>query len=174
MKKKRISILKKARIANGRSRKCKQCKYKSACHATQLCSRFELEVCSNGFIDGYLKGYKQALKDEDIRQYIHSSVETPNRRYIYLFCIDPINPAPVHINLVRFYNDGVVPAECEFKDENYQYLPLFWIYRDDLFKVLKYKRWQTKFEKEAQYRAWASFSDYAEYKAKGQRKSIND
>lgn len=173
MKKKNISILDKAKIANGRSRKCKKCKCKSSCHLYPLCTPHELEICSQGFIDGYQKGYRQAQKDDDVRQFIHSAAETPNRRSIYLFCIDPIDLSPVHINLVRFSSDGIIPAECVIKDDKYQYLPIFWIYRDDLFKVLKYNRWKTDFEATAQYRAWGAFPDYKECKAKGQRKRIN-
>ena len=48
------SIRIRAAIASGRSMMCKNCKYKTP----TICSPTMLAICHEGFIRGYIKGYK--------------------------------------------------------------------------------------------------------------------
>lgn len=56
MQKERLSLHDKAKQANGRSHQCEQCPFKP-------CSLVQAHVCANAFIEGYLKGYRQAKKE---------------------------------------------------------------------------------------------------------------
>lgn len=54
---KRLSLEDKAKIANGNERHCRQCNHR-------VCPDGLLEVCSEAFIRGYKKGYKQSQKEQ--------------------------------------------------------------------------------------------------------------
>jgi hypothetical protein len=54
-KKKALSLRDKAKVASGRSRACNTCPFVP-------CSLVLSRVCKNSFIDGYLKGYRQAKR----------------------------------------------------------------------------------------------------------------
>ena len=56
---KRLSLEDKAKIANGNERHCRQCNHR-------VCPDGLLEVCSEAFIRGYKKGYKQHIQGEHI------------------------------------------------------------------------------------------------------------
>ena len=57
---KRLSLEDKAKIANGNERHCRQCNHR-------VCPDGLLEVCSEAFIRGYKKGYKQSQKEQKER-----------------------------------------------------------------------------------------------------------
>ena len=52
------TLEKKALKANGNSRSCTKCSFYNYCMRDNL-----IEICSKGFIEGYMKGYRRALKD---------------------------------------------------------------------------------------------------------------
>ena len=56
MKKENKSVEQMAKKANGRSRACKDCSLFMDCNKTAQ------KICSDAFIEGYIKGYKQAKK----------------------------------------------------------------------------------------------------------------
>ena len=56
MEKAKKSIEQMAKEANGRSKACKDCSLFMDCNKTTQ------KICSDAFIEGYIKGYKQAKK----------------------------------------------------------------------------------------------------------------
>lgn len=54
--KKVLSLRDKAKAANGRSHACESCPFVP-------CSLVLSKACSSAFMDGYLKGYRQAKKE---------------------------------------------------------------------------------------------------------------
>ena len=50
------SVKQMAKEANGRSRACAKCSLR------MTCTDIDTEICNNAFIEGYVKGYKQAKK----------------------------------------------------------------------------------------------------------------
>ena len=56
MEKAKKSIEQMAKEANGRSRACKDCSLFMNCNKTKQ------KICRDAFIEGYIKGYKQAKK----------------------------------------------------------------------------------------------------------------
>ena len=50
------SVRKMAKEANGRSRACAKCSLR------MTCTDIDTEICNNAFIEGFMKGYKQAKK----------------------------------------------------------------------------------------------------------------
>lgn len=51
---KKLSVLDKARQANGRSRACQKCRFYMNMANIEVC-----KVCANAFVDGYQKGWKE-------------------------------------------------------------------------------------------------------------------
>ena len=45
-----------AKEANGRSRACVKCSLR------MTCTDIDTEICNNAFVEGFMKGYKQAKK----------------------------------------------------------------------------------------------------------------
>ena len=56
MKKAKKSVEQMAKEANGRSRAC------VICSIRMKCTMITQKICSNAFIEGYIKGYKKAMK----------------------------------------------------------------------------------------------------------------
>ncbi len=56
MEKAKKSVEQMAKEANGRSMACKDCSL------FMKCSMIAQKICSDAFIEGYIKGYKQAKK----------------------------------------------------------------------------------------------------------------
>ena len=50
------SVEQMAKEANGRSRACAKCSLR------MTCTDIDTEICNNAFIEGFMKGYKQAKK----------------------------------------------------------------------------------------------------------------
>ena len=50
------SIEQMAKEANGRSRACVKCSLR------MTCTDIDTEICNNAFVEGFVKGYKQAKK----------------------------------------------------------------------------------------------------------------
>ena len=50
------SVKKMAKEANGRSRACAKCSLR------MTCTDIDTEICGNAFVEGFVKGYKQAKK----------------------------------------------------------------------------------------------------------------
>ena len=50
------SVVKMAKEANGRSQACAKCSLR------MTCTDIDTEICNNAFIEGFMKGYKQAKK----------------------------------------------------------------------------------------------------------------
>lgn len=56
MEKEKKSVERMAKEANGRSRACKDCSL------FMKCDMITQKICSDAFIEGYIKGYKQGRK----------------------------------------------------------------------------------------------------------------
>ena len=52
------SVAQMAKEANGRSRACRKCSER------MTCTFIDREMCRNAFVEGFVKGYKQAKKDK--------------------------------------------------------------------------------------------------------------
>lgn len=52
------TLKKKAQKANAMSRMCKNCKFRKL----PLCNPTVIDICSNAYIEGFMKGYKKADK----------------------------------------------------------------------------------------------------------------
>ena len=57
MEKTKKSVEQMAKEANGRSRAC------NICHLFMKCNMVTQKICSDAFIEGYIKGYKQGKKE---------------------------------------------------------------------------------------------------------------
>lgn len=165
--KKGYQIIEAAKTSNGRSRSCGKCNHRP-------CNESLGRLCSSQFLDGFVKGYKEAVADskEDLLSIIHPATETPNRQTIYLFCLDPRSDEPLEMKQVRFLSNGVKPAECELDSDGVQVLPLFWITKKDFLKLLRYSEWAKEFEARSESYAWAAFPDYREYKKNRHAKRV--
>ena len=56
MEKAKKSVEQMAKEANGRSRACAKCSLR------MTCTDIDTEICCNAFVEGFVKGYKQAKK----------------------------------------------------------------------------------------------------------------
>lgn len=74
-----------------------------------------------------------------LRSLWHPSTESPGRKSVYiLFKVKGHSRFLCH--LTRFRNDGVVPAEAEFKmDDGTQKLAVAWAYADELTSTITEK-----------------------------------
>lgn len=144
---KRLSLEDKAKIANGNERHCRQCNH-------HVCPDGLLKVCSEAFIRGYKKGYKQNQKEqkERIDKILHPVTEPCGSNAIFVFFRDvrsgELQPYIEDMRMpdARRYQDiGSIRFPPE-KDEP-QKLQIAWCYPKDLVELLGYDKKYADFER---------------------------
>lgn len=144
---KRLSLEDKAKIANGNERHCRQCNH-------HVCPDGLLKVCSEAFIRGYKKGYKQNQKEqkERIDKILHPVTEPCGSNAIFVFFRDvrsgELQPYIEDMRMpdAKCYQDiGSIRFSPE-KDEP-QKLQIAWCYPKDLVKLLGYDKKYADFER---------------------------
>lgn len=144
---KRLSLEDKAKIANGNERHCRQCNH-------HVCPDGFLKVCSEAFIRGYKKGYKQNQKEqkERIDKILHPVTEPCGSNAIFVFFRDvrsgELQPYIEDMRMPdakRYQDIGSISFFPE-KDEP-QKLQIAWCYPKDLVKLLGYDKKYADFER---------------------------
>lgn len=144
---KRLSLEDKAKIANGNERHCRQCNHR-------VCPDGLLEVCSEAFIRGYKKGYKQNQKEqkERIDKILHPVTEPCGSNAIFVFFRDvrsgELQPYIEDMRMPdakRYQDIGSIRFSQE-KDEP-QKLQIAWCYPKDLVELLGYDKKYADFER---------------------------
>ena len=144
---KRLSLEDKAKIANGNERHCRQCNH-------HVCPDGFLKVCSEAFIRGYKKGYKQNQKEqkERIDKILHPVTEPCGSNAIFVFFRDvrsgELQPYIEDMRMpdAKCYQDiGSIRFSPE-KDEP-QKLQIAWCYPKDLIELLGYDKKYADFER---------------------------
>ena len=144
---KRLSLEDKAKIANGNERHCRQCNH-------HVCPDGFLKVCSEAFIRGYKKGYKQNQKEqkERIDKILHPVTEPCGSNAIFVFFRDvrsgELQPYIEDMRMpdAKCYQDiGSIRFSPE-KDEP-QKLQIAWCYPKDLVELLGYDKKYADFER---------------------------
>ena len=144
---KRLSLEDKAKIANGNERHCRQCNH-------HVCPDSFLKVCSEAFIRGYKKGYKQNQKEqkERIDKILHPVTEPCGSNAIFVFFRDvrsgELQPYIEDMRMpdAKCYQDiGSIKFSPE-KDEP-QKLQIAWCYPKDLVELLGYDKKYADFER---------------------------
>ena len=144
---KRLSLEDKARIANSNERHCRQCNHR-------VCPDGLLKLCSEAFIRGYKKGYKQNQKEqkERIDKILHPVTEPCGSNAIFVFFRDvrsgELQPYIEDMRMpdAKCYQDiGSIRFSPE-KDEP-QKLQIAWCYPKDLVKLLGYDKKYADFER---------------------------
>ena len=144
---KRLSLEDKAKIANGNERHCRQCNH-------HVCPDGFLKVCSEAFIRGYKKGYKQNQKEqkERIDKILHPVTEPCGSNAIFVFFRDvrsgELQPYIEEMRMPdakRYQDIGSISFFPE-KDEP-QKLQIAWCYPKDLVKLLGYDKKYADFER---------------------------
>lgn len=144
---KRLSLEDKAKIANGNERHCRQCNHR-------VCPGGLLEVCSEAFIRGYKKGYKQNQKEqkERIDNILHPVTEPCGSNAIFVFFRDvrsgELQPYIEDMRMPdakRYQDIGSIRFSPE-KDEP-QKLQIAWCYPKDLVELLGYDKKYADFER---------------------------
>ena len=144
---KRLSLEDKAKIANGNERHCRQCNH-------HVCPDGFLKVCSEAFIRGYKKGYKQNQKEqkERIDKILHPVTEPCGSNAIFVFFRDvrsgELQPYIEEMRMPdakRYQDIGSISFFPE-KDEP-QKLQIAWCYPKDLIELLGYDKKYADFER---------------------------
>ena len=143
----RLSLEDKARIANSNERHCTKCNHR-------VCPDGLLKLCSEAFIRGYKKGYKQNQKEqkERIDKILHPVTEPCGSNAIFVFFRDvrsgELQPYIEDMRMpdAKCYQDiGSIRFSPE-KDEP-QKLQIAWCYPKDLVKLLGYDKKYADFER---------------------------
>ena len=144
---KRLSLEDKAKMANGNERHCRQCNHR-------VCPDGLLKLCSEAFIRGYKKGYKQNQKEqkERIDKILHPVTEPCGSNAIFVFFRDvrsgELQPYIEDMRMPdakRYQDIGSIKFSPE-KDEP-QKLQIAWCYPKDLVKFLGYDKKYADFER---------------------------
>ena len=144
---KRLSLEDKAKIANGNERHCRQCNHR-------VCPDGLLKLCSEAFIRGYKKGYKQNQKEqkERIDKILHPVTEPCGSNAIFVFFRDvrsgELQPYIEEMRMPdakRYQDIGSISFFPE-KDEP-QKLQIAWCYPKDLIELLGYDKKYADFER---------------------------
>ena len=144
---KRLSLEDKAKMANGNERHCRKCNH-------HVCPDGLLELCSEAFIRGYKKGYKQNQKEqkERIDKILHPVTEPCGSNAIFVFFRDvrsgELQPYIEDMRMpdAKCYQDiGSIKFSPE-KDEP-QKLQIAWCYPKDLIELLGYDKKYADFER---------------------------
>ena len=144
---KRLSLEDKARIANGKERHCTKCNHR-------ICPDGLLKLCSEAFIRGYKKGYKQNQKEqkERIDKILHPVTEPCGSNAIFVFFRDvrssELQPYIEDMRMPdakRYQDIGSIKFSPE-KDEP-QKLQIAWCYPKDLIELLGYDKKYADFER---------------------------
>ena len=144
---KRLSLEDKAKMANGNERHCRQCNHR-------VCPDGLLKLCSESFIRGYKKGYKQNQKEqkERIDKILHPVTEPCGSNAIFVFFRDvrsgELQPYIEDMRMPdakRYQDIGSIKFSPE-KDEP-QKLQIAWCYPKDLVKLLGYDKKYADFER---------------------------
>ena len=144
---KRLSLEDKAKIANGNERHCRKCNHR-------VCPDSLLKLCSEAFIRGYKKGYKQNQKEqkERIDKILHPVTEPCGSNAIFVFFRDvrsgELQPYIEEMRMPdakRYQDIGSISFFPE-KDEP-QKLQIAWCYPKDLIELLGYDKKYADFER---------------------------
>ena len=144
---KRLSLEDKARIANSNERHCTKCNHR-------VCPDSLLKLCSEAFIRGYKKGYKQNQKEqkERIDKILHPVTEPCGSNAIFVFFRDvrsgELQPYIEDMRMPdakRYQDIGSISFFPE-KDEP-QKLQIAWCYPKDLIELLGYDKKYADFER---------------------------
>ena len=144
---KRLSLEDKARIANSNERHCTKCNHR-------VCPDSLLKLCSEAFIRGYKKGYKQNQKEqkERIDKILHPVTEPCGSNAIFVFFRDvrsgELQPYIEEMRMPdakRYQDIGSIKFSPE-KDEP-QKLQIAWCYPKDLVELLGYDKKYADFER---------------------------
>ena len=144
---KRLSLEDKARIANSNERHCTKCNHR-------VCPDSLLKLCSEAFIRGYKKGYKQNQKEqkERIDKILHPVTEPCGSNAIFVFFRDvrsgELQPYIEDMRMPdakRYQDIGSIRFFPE-KDEP-QKLQIAWCYPKDLVELLGYDKKYADFER---------------------------
>ena len=144
---KRLSLEDKAKMANGNERHCRQCNHR-------VCPDGLLKLCSEAFIRGYKKGYKQNQKEqkERIDKILHPVTEPCGSNAIFVFFRDvrsgELQPYIEDMRMPdakRYQDIGSIKFSLE-KDEP-QKLQIAWCYPKDLIELLGYDKKYADFER---------------------------
>ena len=144
---KRLSLEDKARIANSNERHCTKCNHR-------VCPDSLLKLCSEAFIRGYKKGYKQNQKEqkERIDKILHPVTEPCGSNAIFVFFRDvrsgALQPYIEEMRMPdakRYQDIGSIRFSPE-KDEP-QKLQIAWCYPKDLVELLGYDKKYADFER---------------------------
>ena len=144
---KRLSLEDKARIANSNERHCTKCNHR-------VCPDSLLKLCSEAFIRGYKKGYKQNQKEqkERIDKILHPVTEPCGSNAIFVFFRDvrsgELQPYIEDMRMPdakRYQDIGSIRFSPE-KDEP-QKLQIAWCYPKDLIELLGYDKKYADFER---------------------------
>ena len=143
----RLSLEDKARIANSNERHCTKCNHR-------VCPDSLLKLCSEAFIRGYKKGYKQNQKEqkERIDKILHPVTEPCGSNAIFVFFRDvrsgELQPYIEDMRMPdakRYQDIGSIRFSPE-KDEP-QKLQIAWCYPKDLIELLGYDKKYADFER---------------------------
>ena len=143
----RLSLEDKARIANSNERHCTKCNHR-------VCPDSLLKLCSEAFIRGYKKGYKQNQKEqkERIDKILHPVTEPCGSNAIFVFFRDvrsgELQPYIEEMRMPdakRYQDIGSISFFPE-KDEP-QKLQIAWCYPKDLIELLGYDKKYADFER---------------------------
>ena len=143
----RLSLEDKARIANSNERHCTKCNHR-------VCPDSLLKLCSEAFIRGYKKGYKQNQKEqkERIDKILHPVTEPCGSNAIFVFFRDvrsgELQPYIEDMRMPdakRYQDIGSISFFPE-KDEP-QKLQIAWCYPKDLIELLGYDKKYADFER---------------------------
>ena len=144
---KRLSLEDKARIANSNDSHCTKCNHR-------VCPDSLLKLCSEAFIRGYKKGYKQNQKEqkERIDKILHPVTEPCGSNAIFVFFRDvrsgELQPYIEEMRMPdakRYQDIGSISFFPE-KDEP-QKLQIAWCYPKDLIELLGYDKKYADFER---------------------------
>ena len=144
---KRLSLEDKAKIANGKERHCTKCNHR-------ICPDGLLKLCSEAFIRGYKKGYKQNQKEqkERIDKILHPVTEPCGSNAIFVFFRDvrssELQPYIKEMRMpdAKCYQDIGSISFFQEKDEP-QKLQIAWCYPKDLIELLGYDKKYADFER---------------------------
>lgn len=144
---KRLSLEDKSIIANGKECHCRKCNH-------HVCPDGFHKVCSEAFIRGYKKGYKQNQKEqkERIDKILHPVTEPCGSNAIFVFFRDvrsgELQPYIEDMRMPdakRYQDIGSIKFSPE-KDEP-QKLQIAWCYPKDLIELLGYDKKYADFER---------------------------
>lgn len=160
MEKKKLSLEDKARKANGLDRSCKGCNHFP-------CPQSLATLCRDAFVQGYKKGYQQAMKErkERIDKVLHPVTDACGDNQIYVFMRDVrAGERQPEINLIRMLDvdDDFDISTLHFTPDHKgdpQQLQIAWCYPKDLIELLGYDKKFDKFERVALHNGWDSYPE---------------